>query len=123
MNRKRVWLYCRVASRENSVELLAVQKQILKDYAKGHGLEIVGCSNDVGSGLTMNRPGLIEFHAAMEGGKVDILLLAKLSRLGRDLEEVLQYWRLLQKHHVHLYTATEGEIHLDMQSLFTEMFK
>ena len=123
MNRKRVWLYCRVASRENSVELLAVQKQILKDYAKEHGLEIVGCSSDVGSGLTMNRPGLMEFHTAMERGEVDILLLAKLSRLGRDLEEVLQYWRLLQKHHIDLYTATEGEIHLDMQSLFTEMFK
>ncbi len=123
MNGKRVWLYCRVASRENSVELLEVQKQLLKDYAKGHGLEIVGCSSNVGSGLTMNRPGLMEFHAAPEGGETDILLLAKLSRLGRDLEEVLQYWRLLQKHHVHLYTATEGEIHLDMQSLFTERFK
>ena len=123
MNGKRVWLYCRVASRENSVELLEVQKQLLKDYAKGQGLEIVGCSSNVGSGLTMNRPGLMEFHAAPEGGETDILLLAKLSRLGRDLEEVLQYWRLLQKHHVHLYTATEGEIHLDMQSLFTERFK
>ena len=123
MNGKRVWLYCRVASRENSVELLEVQKQLLKDYAKGHGLEIVGCSSNVGSGLTMNRPGLMEFHAAPEGGETDILLLAKLSRLGGDLEEVLQYWRLLQKHHVHLYTATEGEIHLDMQSLFTERFK
>ena len=123
MNGKRVWLYCRVASRENSVELLEVQKQLLKDYAKGHGLEIVGCSSNVGSGLTMSRPGLMEFHAAPEGGETDILLLAKLSRLGRDLEEVLQYWRLLQKHHVHLYTATEGEIHLDMQSLFTERFK
>ena len=123
MNGKRVWLYCRVASRENSVELLEVQKQLLKDYAKGHGVEIVGCSSNVGSGLTMNRPGLMEFHAAPEGGETDILLLAKLSRLGRDLEEVLQYWRLLQKHHVHLYTATEGEIHLDMQSLFTERFK
>ena len=123
MNGKRVWLYCRVASRENSVELLEVQKQLLKDYAKGHGLEIVGCSSNVGSGLTMNRPGLMEFHAAPEGGETDILLLAKLSRLGRDLEEVLQYWRRLQKHHVHLYTATEGEIHLDMQSLFTERFK
>ena len=49
MNLKRVWLYCRVASQENSVELLAVQKQILKGYAKEHGLEIVGCSSDVGS--------------------------------------------------------------------------
>ena len=64
----------------------------------------------------MNRPGLMEFHAAMEGGEVDILLLAKLSRLGRDLEEVLQYWRLLQKHHVHLYTATEGVINLDVHT-------
>ena len=116
MNGKRVWLYCRVASREGSAELLAVQKQILKDYAEEHGLEIVGCSSDVGSGLTMNRPGLMEFRTAMEGGKTDILLLAKLSRLGRDLEEVFQYWRLLQKHHVHLYTATEGVINLDVHT-------
>ena len=49
MNGKRVWLYCRVASRENSVELLEAQKPILEDYAKEHGLEIVGCSSDVGS--------------------------------------------------------------------------
>ena len=48
MNGKRVWLYCRVASRENSVELLEAQKPILEDYAKEHGLEIVGCSSDVG---------------------------------------------------------------------------
>ena len=49
MNGKRVWLYCRVASRENSVELLEAQKPILEDYAKEHGLEIVGCYSDVGS--------------------------------------------------------------------------
>ena len=52
MNGKRVWLYCRVASRENSVELLEAQKPILEDYAKEHGLEIVGCSSDVGSTLS-----------------------------------------------------------------------
>ena len=37
MNGKRVWLYCRVASRENSVELLEVQKQLLKDYTSYSG--------------------------------------------------------------------------------------
>ncbi len=123
MNGKRVWLYCRVAhDGPDSAELLETQKQRLRDYAKEHGLEIVGCSSDVGSGLTMDRPGLLKFHAAMEESKVDILLLAKLSRLGRDLEEVFQYWQLLRKHRVHLYTVTEGKIFLDMQPLFAEMF-
>lgn len=97
MSGNRAWLYCRAFSKENSPEALRTQASKLKQYAKKRDLEIVGGSSDVGNGLTLDRPGLLEFHAAMEDGIVDILLLHSLSRLGRDVEDVFQYWRLLQE--------------------------
>ncbi len=91
MNGKRVWLYCRVASRENSVELLEMQKQRLSDYAQEHEFEVAGCSSDTASGLTMDRPGLLEFHAAVKAGEVDVLLIYSLTCLGHEMNKVIKY--------------------------------
>ena len=76
MDQKRAWLYCRVAhDGPDSAEVLNGQRFRLENYAREHGFEIVGYSSDIGSGLTLDRPGLLAFHAAAEVGKVDILLL------------------------------------------------
>ena len=36
----------------------------------------------------MDRPGLLNFHAAAEDGAVDVLLIHSLTRLGRDTDKV-----------------------------------
>lgn len=96
MERKRVWLYCRVAHDGPGSEwALEGQRLRLETYAKEHSYEIVGCSNDIGSGLTLELPELLDFHAATKGMKVDILLLHSLSRLGRDTNKVIDYWSAL----------------------------
>jgi len=123
INRNRAWLYCRVVSGVNNEETLKHQRNWLADYAKKHELEIVGSSGDIGNGWALNRPGLREFQTAMKDGKVDVLLLFNLSRLGRNLDEVIQYWQTLREHSVRLCTVTEGETYLDMHSLFLEIFK
>lgn len=122
MNGNRVWLYCRALNGINSAAILETQRRGLEACAQEHGLEIVGCSSDVGGAAPAERPGLLAFRAAMEKKRVDILMPFNLSCLGRDLGEVVQYWSSLREHGVRLYTVAEGEVYLDMRTLFNQMF-
>ncbi len=117
MDQKRAWLYCRVAHNgPDSAEVLDGQRLRLENYAREHGFEIVGVSSDIESGLTLDRPGLLDFHAAAEDGKVDVLLILKLSRLGRDVDKVAKYWHLLRNLGVSIHTADCGEIDLSLDT-------
>lgn len=68
MDGNQVWLYCRADSKVNSKGALTTQKRRLERCANRHNLNVVGCSSDIGGGLTLDRQGLLEFHIAMEEG-------------------------------------------------------
>lgn len=122
MEQKRAWIYCRVAHNgPGSAEALNMQRLRLESSAKEHGFEIVGSSSDMGSGLTFDRPGLLGFHAAAEDGKVDVLLLHSLTRLGRDTSEVRKYCYLLSDLGVSVQTADCGEIDLSFDTVLRGM--
>lgn len=123
MDGDRVWLYCRADSMENSKDALTTQKRKLERYANRHSLNIVGCSSDIGGGLSLDRQGLLEFHIAMEEGQVDMLLLQNIARLCQDLDTLFQYWQVLQEHNVRLCTAANGEISLDIRPLLPDIFR
>ena len=65
----------------------------------------------------MDRPGLLDFHAAAEDGTVDVLLVLKLSRLGRDADKVTKYWHLLRDLGVSVHAADCGEIDLSLDTM------
>lgn len=123
MEKNRTWLYCRVAHNgPDSEDVLAAQHYILEAYAKEHSLEVVGSSQDIGSGLTFDhRPGLLDFHTAAVDGEVDILLLADLARLIRDLNRAVQYWRLLGDLAVSIHTANSGEVDLSIAAILRKI--
>ena len=122
MDQKRTWIYCRIAhSGPDSVDVLAGQRLQLETYAKKHGLEIVGSSSDIGSGLTLDRPGLLDFLDAVEDESVDVLLLLNLARLGRNINTVVQYWNLLRGLGVHVYTVMNGEFDLSIKMTLQEI--
>ncbi len=122
MDQKRAWLYCRVAHNGlDSAEVLDGQRFRLENYAREHGFEIVGYSSDIGSGLTLDRPGLLAFHAAVEDGAVDVLLVLKLSRLGRDADKVAKYWHLLRDLGVSVQTTDCGEVDLSLDTMLHRM--
>ena len=124
MEQKKVWIYCRVAHNgPDSAAVLAAQRNRLEAYAKEHDFEIVGTSSDIGSGLTMDRPGLLDFHTAAEDGKVDVLLIHSLTRLGRDTDKVTKYWHLLRDLGVSIHTADCGEVDLSLDTLLRGMFE
>ena len=120
MGQKKVWIYCRVAhDGPDSAAVLAAQRNGLEAYAEEHDFEIVGASSDIGSGLTMDRPGLLDFHTTVADGKVDVLLIHSLTRLGRDTDKVTKYWHLLRDFGVSVHTADCGEV----DGMFEDMRK
>lgn len=122
MDQKRTWIYCRVAhSGPDSTELLEGQRLRLESYAGEHGFEIIASSNDTGSGLTLDRPGLLAFLDAVDNEAVDVLLLMDLARLGRDMDQVFRYWQRLRERGVHIYTVMDGEIDMGICAMLQEI--
>lgn len=106
MERKRVAIYCRVA-REDTFALEA-QTAELRRYAERNGYTIVAVQEESGSGLTLDRPALAEVTRAVCEGRVDIVLIKKLSRIGREWGMVQSYIQLLNEHKVTLLCVSEG---------------
>lgn len=73
MNRKRFWLYGRVASPDSHA--LEIQMEGLRRFAENWKLNVVGQSQDEQSGLTYDRPGIIQFLDSVKARKVDALLV------------------------------------------------
>ena len=103
MEHKRAWIYCRVAYPDAFA--LAAQQSNLEAYAEREGFEIVGTTVEQASGMNLTRRGLTEVSNAVAAGKVDLLLVADLSRLGRDVTSVDAYLRWLEDQFVEVVCA------------------
>ena len=73
MKRKRFWLYGRVASPDSHA--LEIQMEGLRRFAEKWKLNVVGQSQDEQSGLTFDRPGIMQFLDSVRARKVDALLV------------------------------------------------
>ena len=103
MEQKRTWVYCRVAHPD--AHGLAVQQRNLEAYAETHGYEIIGTTAEQASGLDFSRRGLVEVSSTVVDGKIDFLLVANLSRLGRDVGKMDAYLRWLEDWFVEVVCA------------------
>ena len=83
---ERAWIYCRVAYPD--MDMLETQKRSHIDYAQKNHFTIVGITAEQGSGLDLSRKGLMEVFDAVNDGKLDVLLVKDLARLGRNWTEV-----------------------------------
>ena len=97
-NEKITALYCRL-SHEDSVQgesnSIQNQRKILTDYAKSKGFRNTKFYIDDGfSGTNFNRPGFESMMADMEDGKLGIIIVKDLSRLGRNYIETGRYIEL-----------------------------
>lgn len=117
---KKAWVYCRIDAPEDTHGALKGQKKELMDYAEQMGFEVVGCSEDLGRGIEFDCAGLAEVTKAAGEGKMDVLLVKKLDRLGRDTVKTLEFIRGLEQLGVGLYSPLEGEIQLE-QSPYLSM--
>lgn len=87
---KRAAVYVRVSSAEQ-VEgtSLDTQRERCRAYAEGAGWTVVGTYSDEGiSGAKASRPALDRMLAEVRAGRVDVVVVAKLDRLGRSMRHL-----------------------------------
>ena len=101
----KAYFYCRVAHDDSFS--LEQQAEELRRYAEQAGDTIVGVAAEHSSGLTLDRPALQELTEAVLAGKVDVVLVNSLDRLGRDWGMTKQYIDLLTEHKVKLLCLRE----------------
>ena len=86
---------------------VAVCRDILKQ-AKSKGWHEVACLTDAAySGGSMNRPGIQALKRLIEASEVKVVIVFKLERLSRNIDEWGPFRALLQKHGCQLVSATE----------------
>lgn len=106
----RAWLYYRLSRDEDeAMNSLQNQRQILIDYAEQNGIEVVGESYDDNvSGMTFEREVLNQLEDAVMDGKIDVVLVKDLSRLGRHRTQTALFIDHLRENNVKVYSVTEG---------------
>lgn len=121
--------YTRVSTREQATGgvSLEAQERMLRDDAERRGWDLVGVYSDVASGkTTRGRNGLEAALEAVREGRAEALLVSKLDRLSRDVEDfagilkrfTAKGWGLIVLD-LGIDTSTpEGEAHAHMVSTF-----
>ena len=106
---KRAIIYARVSS---TGERQSTERQVidLKDYANRNAMTICETFEEHISGAKKNheRPVLQECLTYCIEEKIDVLLLSELSRLGRNVDEVLANIRFAKENHLNIYFQKEG---------------
>lgn len=102
-------IYARVSS---TGERQSTERQILDltDYASKNSIEVVETFEEHISGAKKNRDRFILNEClayAVENG-IDIILISELSRLGRNVDEVLANIRFCKDNHLNIYFQKEA---------------
>ena len=105
----RAAIYARVSS---TGERQSTERQVidLTDYANKNAMTICRTFEEHISGAKKNheRPILQECLTFCVEEKIDVLLLSELSRLGRNVDEVLANIRFAKENHLNVYFQKEG---------------
>lgn len=117
---KRAWIYCRIDVPEDLHGALKRQRQQLMDYAEQMNCEVVGSSQDQASGLSMNRPGLNEVMEAARAGRLDVLIVRDISRVGRDTCQTMEYLEQLSRMGVQTCSPMEGVLDFTFQKVIRD---
>lgn len=102
--RLRVAIYCRIATDNDNVQGLELQKEKLRRYAGQQGYEIVNEIAEVAKGNTLYRPGIRELYRLAHCHSIDMALAVNIDRFGRNAGDVLRMEDKLKKQHVRLDT-------------------
>ncbi len=118
MKQLRAWIYVRIDSTADVEDIVKSLEKELCVYAEKMGFVIVDSSQDFGSSLAMNRPGLHKTMKAAEGGKMGVLLVKRIDSIGRDTMKMLDFLQEMERLGFSLYTPREGGISLTQPRTF-----
>ena len=108
MNMKKAAIYARVSSAGDRQDTTR-QIRDLEKYALDNSIDIVKSFEEHISGAkkAKDRPVLTECLDYCVNNNVDILLISELSRLGRNVDDVLANVQLCKEHHLNVYFQKE----------------
>ena len=130
--RKRLALYTRVSTIEQSEEGYSIdeQKRLLMSWAEKNNYEVYKCYSDRGiSGKDIkNRPALKELLKDAEEKKFDMVISWKINRISRKLADVLKIVDVLEKNDITFKSYSEpfetdtpaGKMQFQMMALIGE---
>ncbi|BCJ96516.1 hypothetical protein acsn021_40850 [Anaerocolumna cellulosilytica] len=110
MDKKSAWIYCRIDAPEDTHGALKGQYERLETYAAQIGFAVVGSSQDLGSGLNFDRPGLQAVLEAAKAKSFQILLVDSVSRIGRDMAKTVNFIQTISDCGINIYSPMEGKI-------------
>ena len=108
----RAIIYARVSS---TSDRQTTDRQVLdlKKYAKANDIEIVQVFREKMSGAKAKRPILTQAIEMAAEERIDIMLVSELSRLGRNIYDILNTCNFLIEHKVNLFFQKEQITLLD----------
>ena len=87
---------------------LPTQRDAIHAYASANGIDLVTVVEEVGSGATLDRPGLRRVRDAITSGAVQAVVVHTADRLTRDLAHWLLLRDELRRHNVILHIIARG---------------
>ena len=101
-NKKTIAIYCRTAIADDAA--IERQKKSLESHIRqNYSCTDIVCYSDNGcSGMDFDRPALNRLNRDIEDGKVDMVIVQSLSRIGRDSGRTLKWVEALPEKGVSL---------------------
>jgi len=111
MEKGKVALYCRAASIAEINTAIDAQEEALKKYVDLHNYEIVEIIREIGSGASLNRPGINKINEITDKYKIDAVIAKNISRFGRcSYSELSNFINSLEEKGVQVITMNEGNL-------------
>ena len=108
----RLWAYARSSSPHP--EVLIRQMQGLLTEAKQKGWRIVGASQDMSTGRTLARMGLLEAQRAIRQQQANALLVEDVGKISHDYHTALRILEFLQDHGAVLL-CTQSDVRYELR--------
>lgn len=118
MDEKRACLYIRVASIDQSGLALLSKVKKLKAYCERNGIKITDIYKVIASGSNLS-PVLKQISQKAISKEFYILLCTSVSRLGRNINDVLNFCRSLRQTGYKLYCLNDGTKLDNLLDLYT----
>ena len=100
---------------------IPTQKELICKCAAKYDIDVdkINFYSDIGSGRNTNRTNYQRLIQEIKNNQVTTLLIYRISRIGRNLKNALDFVELLQKYHVKLVSVSDG--YFDLSKAFDRM--
>lgn len=121
MEKIRVWLYCRVASRGADDVVMETQEGLLRQALHLDAHELVGITREYGPGGNIDRPTLLELQSMAQQNGLDQLWVTCQDRISRNCQLTKQWADMMAACGVTICERSSGGQMVDISPMLHQM--